>query len=74
MTTETLRLYFEDETKRIPCGWRTVDVKRGRKWAYFLDKSNGNSFRLPLEKADAVIKSSADALAKYEEYKWHDIR
>lgn len=46
MTYRT-RIYFEDECPRLGCGWRTVMVRRGRKWAYLAD-ATGRRQRIKL--------------------------
>lgn len=57
MKLQKIRAYFEDECPKIGCGWRTVMVKTGRKWIYFIDPYNGNRCRLPLMKAQPIIRS-----------------
>lgn len=57
MKSAKVRIYLEDEAPRIGCGWRTVMVRIGRKWAYILDPYNGNRARLPKAKAEAIIRS-----------------
>lgn len=34
MTAKTVygRMYFQDEIRRIPCGWRGIKAVIGRKW------------------------------------------
>jgi hypothetical protein len=53
-----VRIYLEDEAPRIGCGWRTVDVKLGRKWAYLTEVSSGIRTRLPLGEAEQIIEGS----------------
>lgn len=55
----TVRIYLEDECPRIGAGWRTVDVKIGRKWAYLTDTANGTRSRLPKEEAIKIIEESS---------------
>lgn len=55
----TVRIYLEDECPRIGSGWRTVDVKIGRKWAYFTDTANGHRSRLPKDEAEKIIEESS---------------
>lgn len=57
MTTNQMRIYFEDECPKIGCGWRTVNVKIGRKWVYFIDPYNGNKCRIKKAKAEILIAS-----------------
>jgi hypothetical protein len=53
-----LRIYLEDEAPRIGAGWRTVDVKLGRKWAYLTETSSGVRARLPVKEAEGIIEGS----------------
>lgn len=55
-----MRLFFEDEAPRIGSGWRTVEVKVGRKWVFFTDTSNGNRVRLPVTEALPIITGSIE--------------
>lgn len=56
MTAQLIRVYFEDECPKIGCGWRTVIVKMGRKWVYFIDPYNGNKCRIRKAKALPILK------------------
>lgn len=58
MKTQTIRVYFEDECPRIGCGWRTVNVRSGRKWIYFVDPYNGNKCRVLKDKALPILAYS----------------
>jgi hypothetical protein len=44
----TGRIYFEDECPRIGCGWRTVHIRKGRKWGYITDVASGRRQRVKL--------------------------
>lgn len=57
-TKSPMRLYFEDEAPRIGSGWRTVEVKVGRKWVRFADTASDAKARLPLDKAFPIILGS----------------
>jgi len=56
----TMRVFLEDECPRIGSGWRTVNVKIGRKWAFFTDTANLTRVRLPLDVAIPIITGSIE--------------
>lgn len=55
----TMRIYLEDECPRIGSGWRTVEIKMGRKWAHLIDTANGHRARLPKDEAERIIEGSS---------------
>lgn len=57
MKSVKTRVYLEDEAPRLGCGWRTLLIKVGRKWVHFLDPYNGNRTKLPMAKAEPIIRS-----------------
>lgn len=57
MKSAKVRVYIEDELPRIGAGWRTVLVKVGRKYVYFLNPCTGSRQRLPKTKAEPIIRS-----------------
>jgi hypothetical protein len=55
-----MRLFFEDEAPRIGSGWRTVEVKVGRKWVRFTDTASNAKARLALKDAFPIILGSIE--------------
>jgi hypothetical protein len=39
----TVRIYFEDESPRLGCGWRWVTAQIGRKWVRLQDSQGSQS-------------------------------
>lgn len=44
----TINIYFQDEARRIGCGWRTCEVKLGRKWAVLRECATDRRVKLPV--------------------------
>ena len=53
-----MRIFFEDECPRIGSGWRTVDIKIGRKWITFQSTSSGVRAKLPIKDGFPIIMES----------------
>lgn len=53
-----MRLFFEDECPRIGSGWRTIDIKVGRKWITFQDSANGTKAKMAMDEAFPIINGS----------------
>jgi hypothetical protein len=52
------RIYFQDEVVALGCGWRTVTVREGRKWAYLTD-AMGRRARITLDLLDQLKPNEA---------------
>jgi hypothetical protein len=47
MRTFKANVYFQDEARRIGCGWRLCDVKVGRTLIHFVERATGSRCKLP---------------------------
>jgi hypothetical protein len=59
----TVRIYFEDESPRLGCGWRWVTAQIGRKWVRLQDPQGRRAkfTREQYEKLKPEIVSGAGA-------------
>lgn len=48
MRTFKANVYFQDEARRIGCGWRLCDVKVGRTLIHFTERATGARGKLPM--------------------------
>lgn len=59
MQTYEKRIYLQDECPRLGSGWRTLFVRKGRKWAYLSDRM-GRKQRVTLKLLAEIMGEEED--------------
>jgi hypothetical protein len=57
MLTTSHHLYIETELRRINTGWRRIEVRRGRRWAYLKEAGTSRKDKVPVAVLDALLAS-----------------